>query len=196
MWRSVPEFPDYEASTDGQIRSLERVILQKNDRLRKFPSKVLKPGLNTRGYHIVTLIGPDRSRNTRPVHRIILETFDRPRKEGEECRHLDGNHQNNALTNICWGTPRENMDDKIAHGTYVRGERVGNSVLSEQDVCSIFRKASAGASMDALASEYGVSRQTIEAIKYQRNWKWLTDQIFLSDSPKEKYSKTEQDSES
>ena len=27
--------------------------------------------------------------------------------------------------------------------------------------------------MDALASEYGVSRQTIEAIKYQRNWKWL-----------------------
>jgi len=196
MWRRVPGFPDYEASSDGQIRSVERVIQQKNGSKRKFPSKVLTPGLNTRGYHIVTLIGPDRSRNTRPIHRIVLETFDRPRKEGEECRHLDGNHQNNALTNICWGTPRENMDDKIAHGTYVRGERVGNSVLKEDQVCSIYRKAHAGASMDDLAKEYGISRQSIEAIKYQRNWKWLTDRISTSDLPKEKSSTTAPASES
>ena len=177
MWRSVPEFPDYEASTDGQIRSLERVILQKNGSYRKFSSKVLKPGFNTRGYMIVTLIGPDRSRNTRPVHRVVLETFDRPRKEGEECRHLDGDQWNNALTNICWGTPGENMDDKIAHGTYVHGEKVGNSVLKEDQVCSIYRKAHSGTSIGDLVEEYGVSRSTIEAIKYQRNWKWLTDQI-------------------
>ena len=45
-------------------------------------------------------------------------------------------------------------------------------------------------------AEFGVCVQTIEAIKYRRNWKWLTDQISLSDSPKEKSSKTEQDSES
>ena len=196
MWRSVPEFPDYEASTDGQIRSLERTIKQVNGSYRTFRSKILKPGKNTRGYHIVTLIAPDRSRNTRPIHRLILETYDRPRREGEECRHLDGNNQNNALTNICWGTPGENMNDKIAHGTYVRGEKVGNSVLTEDQVCSIYQKAHAGTSMDALADEYGVSRQSIEAIKYQRNWKWLTDQISPSDSPKERFSTTDPASES
>jgi hypothetical protein len=177
MWRQVPGFPDYEASTDGLIRSLERTIKQSNGSLRTFPSKVLKPGKNRRNYFIVSLIAPDRSHNTRSVHRLILETFVGPRPEGLECRHLDGNHQNNNLINLCWGTPGDNMADKIAHGTYVRGEKVGNSVLTEAHVCSIYMKAHTGAQMDALAKEYGVSRQSIEAIKYQRNWKWLTDQI-------------------
>ena len=177
MWRQIPNFPDYEASTEGQIRSLERTITQSNGSLRTFPSKVLKPGKNTRGYLIVTLIAPDRSRNTRSVHRLMLETFVGPRPEDLECRHLDGNHQNNTLVNLCWGTSGDNMADKIAHGTYVRGEKVGNSVLTEAHVCSIYKKAHAGAQMDALAEEYGVTRQSIEAIKYRRNWKWLTDQI-------------------
>ena len=177
MWLPVPFFSDYEASTDGKIRSLERTIVQSNGIRRTFPSKTLKPGLNAKNYQIVTLIGPDRQKYTRFVHRIILETFDRPRNPDEECCHCDGNPQNNNIDNIYWGTPADNMRDKIAHGTAVRGERVGNSVLKEHQVCSIFEKATAGASMNALAVEYGVSRQTIEAIKYRKRWKWLLPQI-------------------
>jgi len=175
VWLPIPLFPDYEASTDGRIRSLERTVKQTNGSTRTFPSKVLKPGYNKKGYAIVTLIGPDRSRNTRLVHRLILETYHRPRWDGEECCHVDGNPSNNHIDNIYWGTPADNMKDKIAHGTYVRGERVGNSVLTEEQVLKIYEITRQPCNLDDLAAEYGVSRSGIEAIKYRKYWKWLTD---------------------
>ena len=174
MWKPIPNFPVYEASTEGQVRSLERVIEQSNGSRRRFPSKVLKPALNARGYEIVTLADEHRRHHTRPIHRLVLETFVGPRGEGQECCHQDGNRRNNHLTNLSWGTPSDNMADKIRHGTAVRGERVGNSVLKEHQILKIYAQTHAGASLDDLATEYGVSRPTIEAIKYGTNWKWLT----------------------
>ena len=67
------------------------------------------------------------------------------------------------------------MKDKIAHGTYVRGERVGNSVLTEEQVLKIYEITRQPCNLDDLAAEYGVSRSAIEAIKYRYNWTWLTD---------------------
>ena len=73
---------------------------------------------------------------------------------------FDGNHQNNALTNICWGTKKENNDDKITHGTVARGSRVNTCVLNEAQVCTIFEKAHSGTPHKQLAAEFGVSVQT------------------------------------
>ena len=173
QWRPIPGFPRYEASTDGRIRSVERVILKKDGKRQPFPSVVLTPRAGKKGkYQVITLIN-EKGRTTRHIHRVILETFDRPRREGEECRHLDGNHQNNALTNICWGTKKENNDDKITHGTVARGSRVNTCVLNEAQVCTIFEKAHSGTPHKQLAAEFGVSVQTVEKIKYRKSWKWL-----------------------
>lgn len=34
------------------------------------------------------------------------------------CRHLNGNPYDNRLENLAWGTPSENMLDKVRHGTH------------------------------------------------------------------------------
>jgi hypothetical protein len=176
-WKAIPGFSSYEASTDGNIRSVERTITQRNGSVRKFKARVLKPGRDRKGYLHVTLCDEHRRHHTKKVHALVLETFCRPRLEGEECRHLDGKKLNNCIENLYWGTSAENMADKIEHGTYVRGERVGNSVLKEDQVVLIYTRAHNGEPMDDLATEYGVSRQTIEAIKYRRIWKWLTHKL-------------------
>jgi HNH endonuclease/NUMOD4 motif len=49
------------------------------------------------------------------VHRLVLTTFRGARPEGKECRHLDGNPSNNSLSNLEWGTPQENQDDRRKH---------------------------------------------------------------------------------
>lgn len=50
------------------------------------------------------------------VHRIVLEAFVGPRPKKMVCRHLDGNSLNNNLSNLKWGTPKENAQDMVKHG--------------------------------------------------------------------------------
>ena len=73
----------------------------------------LKPYPQSKG-HCVVSIG---RKNTRFVHRLILEAFVGPCPEGMECRHLDGDPGNNRLENLAWGTPEENHADSVRHGT-------------------------------------------------------------------------------
>jgi hypothetical protein len=106
-WGRWPTEPAYEVSTWGRVRSA------KMGRLR-----ILKPDRHTRGYQQLTLIvGVKRAKAY--IHRMVLETFDGPCPPDMECRHLDGDRTNNRLTNLMWGTKRENLDDRIRHGTFV-----------------------------------------------------------------------------
>lgn len=178
MWKPIPGYEtSYEASSTGQIRSLERIVTYTRNDLRcverRYPSKVLKPGLNSRGYEIVTLCDTDNRHHTRAVHRLVLETFIGLKQPGQECRHLDGNIRNNALTNLCWGTSAENMADKIAHGTWVRGSRVGNSRLTEAQVREIKMRLAQKEPHASIALDYGVKTVTISAISAGRNWSWV-----------------------
>ncbi len=76
------------------------------------PRSKLTPYSTQRGGHLRVRIRGSHY----PVHRLMLETFVGPRPEGYICRHLDGDPTNNHLSNLCWGTPRENYDDTIRHG--------------------------------------------------------------------------------
>lgn len=53
-WRSVPDFPYYEASSLGRVRSLPRTIMTERGR-RVFRGKMLRPGRTPMGYSTVIL---------------------------------------------------------------------------------------------------------------------------------------------
>ena len=178
MWKSITGFEGlYEVSDEGQVRSLDRIVkyTRKDARRveRKYLGRILKPVLNSRGYEIVTLCDASSHHHTRAIHRLVLETFVRLKLPSEECRHLDGNIHNNCLTNLCWGSAAENMADKIAHGTWVRGSRVGNAVLNEDQVREIKRRLAEKEPHSSIALDYGVKTVTISAISSGRNWSWI-----------------------
>lgn len=80
--------------------------------------------LHPNGYRCVWLRWHKSQRAvTRLVHRLVLETFAGPCPPDMECRHLDGNRSNNALSNLRWGTKLENEADKDRHGKRPRGRR-------------------------------------------------------------------------
>lgn len=54
-------------------------------------------------------------RKDRYIHRLVLEAFVGPCPEGMEARHINGDHQDNRLENLCWGTKEENMKDRVLH---------------------------------------------------------------------------------
>lgn len=85
---------------------------------------------NRDGYYYLQ-IKKDCKRYRIFLHRLLLENFVGPCPVGMECRHLDGNRTNNALSNLCWGTRSENVRDAIKHGTH-EGNR--GRVLTKDDV--------------------------------------------------------------
>lgn len=109
-----------------------------------------------------------RAVNDIPVHHLVLIAFGFERPPGAEVRHLDSNKLNNALVNLCWGTPAENYRDREGNGTLNDGERNGRAVLTEDQVREI---RSMTATNRALAIRFGVSVSTISAVRLWRTWK-------------------------
>lgn len=50
------------------------------------------------------------------VHRLVLSAFDGPQPSSVWGRHGDDDRGNNVLTNLSWGSPRENTNDAVLRG--------------------------------------------------------------------------------
>ena len=172
LWASIPEYDGYyEASSFGRIRSLERLVKHNYSGLKKQRGKVLATSELPGGYKIVTLCKDGKPINAR-VPRLVLMAFcGLPPTDMVAC-HLDGDPTNNRLSNLRWGTNKENELDKVRHGTSNVGERSGRAVLSEVSVIKIIDRSSDHRSV--LAEEFGVSEATIRAIRSGRSWKHLS----------------------
>jgi hypothetical protein len=103
------------------------------------------------------------------VHTLVMETFVGPRPEGQECRHLNGNRQDNRLSNLQWGTKLENGGDKAKHGSS-KGLKHGRQRLTPFQVFML-RESSVGNYV--LAKQFGVAGTSINHIKLGKNWAWL-----------------------
>lgn len=117
-WLPVIGFEGYyEVSDQGRVRSVTRIVAGKEGRPRVAQGLILRPGTD-RGYggKRVSLGGPG-GRQTRKVHRMVLESFVGLAPDGMVCCHNDGDPSNNRLENLRWDTPSANMLDRVKHGT-------------------------------------------------------------------------------
>ena len=105
-------------SNKGKVRSEDRIIIQKNDVVRRLKGKVLSILHDSQGYPQVSL-GQERKVL---IHTLVLEAFVLPKPESLCARHLDGNKTNNNLENLMWYTMKNNQADKEKHGTHNSGE--------------------------------------------------------------------------
>lgn len=162
-------FPLYRVGTDGSVWTCR--IPRHPDRVGNW--KRMKCSICTGGYISFEFRSTEKKKRYL-IHRLILECFVAPCPEGLECRHLDGNNQNNSLENLCWGTPKENAEDMIRLGTR-KGENNGRAKLSVEDVKSIREKHGTGMfSYSSIAREYNVSVCLIRFIVLKILWKNVT----------------------
>lgn len=88
-----------------------------------------------------------------------------------ECAHNDGDRKNTALSNLRWATPTQNnFDDKLAHGTLLKGSKVGNAKLGEAEVKAI-RADSRSHSL--IAKDFSVSQSLVSRIKARIVWRHI-----------------------
>jgi hypothetical protein len=88
-----------------------------------------------------------------------------------QAAHRCGNRSCVNPQHVRWATRSINELDKLAHGRSNRGERHGNSKLTEASVLAIFRDARPYAEIGA---DHGCAVVTVHNIKFGHRWGWLT----------------------
>lgn len=166
-WKPVPRYPDYEVSTLGTIRRLTPAE-------RTFVGRIVKPSTKGQWGHRSCQLGRG---NRVSVHRTVLEAFIGPCPPDMEARHLNGDSSDNRLSNLAWGTKRENTDDKFTHGTVHRK-------LTLEQVEEIRRRyTGAWGQQTILGKEYGVSQVRIsQLVRNHQNQPGNTSTLTLSTS--------------
>ncbi len=150
-WKVIKDFPKYMVSNLGRV-------------INKFTDK--EPYMSDNHNHWEITFRVDKKVYYRRVHLLVMEAFGPP-KPGPEymCRHLDGNTKNNRIDNLCWGTHKENINDRLdnPNDTKIKFTRddiikIKNLLIEgKHKVCEI-------------AKMFGVSSSAIQLIKNGHHW--------------------------
>jgi transcriptional regulator len=159
-FRESAKYPGYPVDEDGIVLTWRR---------GRWTPMESRPGSPKRYKRLRLKIGGNKAQAY--VHEMILLAFVGPRPPGcTHVRHLNGNPQDNRLSNLCWGTPIENAGDKSTHGTLPKGEGAYQAKLTERDVIEILRLRDEGWPSYQIGRFYGVARTTVLAIIFGRSW--------------------------
>ena len=150
--KPIPGFPGYFVSDTGDV-------------FRK-----LKPGYLLGGYLKVNLCS-DGVKKSRTIHRLVLESFVGARSQSQECRHLDGDMQNNSLNNLCWGTHRENVADTARLGRIPVGAKHPHAKLNSVIVQKLRSRCADGLRICDLQREFEIPRSTIRKVLTGQTWR-------------------------
>jgi hypothetical protein len=183
-WKHVPDVwvPDAAPTlpaTAAQIRNFPGYFIEPCGDVwstRRHPHGVrLTSTTNSyTGYVSVGLYKGDEQKRMY-IHRLLLLTFVGDPPPGKPfALHADGTRDNNVLSNLRWGSAKDNHDDSVRHGTaphlrckWGAGEDSPVSKLSRDEVLAIRASESTHAE---LADEFGVSVSTIRVVKSRKGW--------------------------
>ena len=168
-WRPViydlEDFPGYWINAKGEVLSSRR---SKKPRLLR-PTTVKSGHLR---FRLTDLWGEAHNIY---AHRLVAFTYHGfpPPGKPYAC-HIDGNPANNCPANIYWGSPQDNANDMVRHGTSARGVRNGSNKLTQDEVREVRRiAASTDRSQACIGRQFGVSHAAIGNILKGKNWGWL-----------------------
>lgn len=108
----------YEVSDLGRVRSVDRVVGggRGPSGLRRRRGQIRALSVHPFGYPQAHL-SRDGTRETSPVHKLVLTAFVGPCPEGMTCCHGPEGATVARLDNLRWDTPSENMFDRGRDGT-------------------------------------------------------------------------------
>lgn len=105
-WKTIDDYPNYQVSNMGNVKSLNYNHTGKE--------KILKQCKNSKGYLNVTLVNKDGKKNYL-VHRLVATAFilnSKP-KFKKQIDHINTDRTDNRVENLRWVTALENSNNPI-----------------------------------------------------------------------------------
>lgn len=174
-----PEFTAYSASKDGRIFTRPAVRRKGAPRSGAYPradywvevSQFVVQPKHTPKYKKCRITQDGKTKLV-SAHRFILECWVGIKPRTIVVRHLNGSSLNNALSNLKYGTVKENVQDAFQHiGNYAEGIRNGRARLNEADVVEIRARSASGESAALISKDYPfVNRNSIYNVINRTTW--------------------------
>lgn len=171
----------YKVSNTGRVKSITRKRPYKNQPARYLQGRFLKLNKSKKGYTYVNLNKNGKGR-TFLVHYLVLAAFRGPRPKGMQARHFPiRTKTNNNITNLQWGTSKENQKDRETHGTanhqiqrkLCRGQNNHFAKLKDKDIPIIRKYIQEQIPLAIIATTYHISRDAIKLIKRNKTWRHI-----------------------
>ena len=178
VWRDIKQYEGlYQVSNLGRVKSLERIVTSRNQHKtfeRTIKERILSPGIDSRGYHMVSLNQGGDS-DSRLVHILVAEAFVPNPQNKYSVNHEDGNKLNNNVNNLTRATRSEQQLHAYKFGLISKkGSKNGRAKLSDGDVLSIVSLSTQGYSYKEISKKIKASKYQISNILTGKTWTHLT----------------------
>lgn len=115
-WVAIPGYEGYyEVSNYGQVRSVDRIIVNKNGVKSHYKSRVLRQVSNQCGY-LQVMVCRDCKYEFFRTARLVASLFVSNPENKETVNHIDGNKTNNYFGNLEWATRLEQVQHLYSSG--------------------------------------------------------------------------------
>lgn len=171
-WAPFPDGSIYEISSYGRIRcsmSSYSQIINGHTYIRPRPS-FYKTRIS-KGYEHAHL-----NKKSYLVHRLVAMAFLPNPENKREVNHKNSNKLDNRLVNLEWCTSKENKIHAIKSGKFPRGERIGNSKMTESQVLLMRSLYKTGDYTQCdLAFMFKINQTVVSDIVNKITWTHLND---------------------
>lgn len=115
VWKDIKGYEGlYQVSNKGRVKSMDRYA-NNNGTLQFRPERILKQNIQNTGTNkrcAVTLSKDGKITRIR-VHRLVAAAFIPNPENKPHIDHIDTDSTNNAVENLRWVTPKENMNNPL-----------------------------------------------------------------------------------
>lgn len=156
QWVAIANYDRYLLSSQGKVVSLS-YNGGSRERLLKAQSPTTYPKVS---------LTNETGTCQLSLSRLVAQTFLPPPQDARQRYVLpkDGNPLNLHVDNLHWANPTDIQDEVVVNYLYRRGERHLHSKLTTQEVAKIRELVAQGATRQAVADMFEVSRPTISYI--------------------------------
>ena len=153
-WKPIPDFPGYEVSDHGRVKSYRKQVGFGDWEIADEPQRILRTSVTASGYLGVQLRHDGHTHYLR-IHQLVMWAFVGPQPDDLTVCHNDGDPSNNHLDNLRYDTLSNNVREAVWHGS---------RQFSPSEIVEIRRKRCAGLTTVSLAETYNTSSSTISSI--------------------------------
>jgi len=159
--------------------------IKKNGKVKYTQSEV-----DSHGYHRIEICFTKAKKYYRcnvMLHRLVAMAFIPNPENKDEVNHIDGDKNNNHVSNLEWVTHSENMRHAYRNDLNHKGEANSQSVYTEKQirhVCQLLQSNKLPKS--EISENTGVALYTVDAILRKKKWKHISCQYDINYTVKAK----------
>ena len=172
IWSGIKGFESsYKISNYGRVRSLDKIVISKNNSSRVIRGRVMKAFLEKAGYYRLRLFSNGKTRKD-TIHKFVGEKFVSNPHNKPQINHKNGIKTDNRAVNLEWVTAKENMQHAFDIGlSSKKNQETPVAIIKNGIVIKKF-KSQAVASRQTGATQQGISKCCNNNQKTAGGFRW------------------------